>query len=83
MTSTDTSHAQSEALTKREYLTRYLQTQVGRGNHYFKSKKISADIELSPKEIGQLMWRLAEETDELVIEKWGQSSSVTWRVDRP
>ena len=47
---------------------------------YFKSRLIGEDLDLSPKEVGTNIAALAERDPELEIERWGYSSSTTWRV---
>jgi len=59
----------------------HLRANVERGERYFRSKSIAASLELSAKQVGARLPRLAEETDEIEIEKWGRSRSTTWRVD--
>lgn len=47
---------------------------------YFKSRNIAADLELSAKEVGTNMPALCDQATDLSIEKWGYSSSTTWKV---
>lgn len=48
---------------------------------YFKSRVIGDDLDLSAKEVGTNMPTVATAAD-LEIEKWGYSSSTTWKVTR-
>jgi Mn-dependent DtxR family transcriptional regulator len=58
----------------------YLRESVSRGESYFRSKNIAAQLELSAKQVGARLPRLAEEAEEVEIEKWGRARSTTWRV---
>ncbi|MFC7250328.1 hypothetical protein ACFQJ5_10825 [Halomicroarcula sp. GCM10025324] len=58
----------------------YLRDSVSRGESYFRAKNIASQIGLSAKQVGARLPRLAEEADEVEIEKWGRARSTTWRV---
>ncbi len=58
----------------------YLRDSVSRGETYFRAKNIASQIGLSAKQVGARLPRLAEEADEVEIEKWGRARSTTWRV---
>lgn len=58
----------------------YLRDQAARGQQYFRSKNIADQIGLSAKQVGARLPRLAEETEEVEIEKWSRARSTTWRV---
>lgn len=58
----------------------YLRESVSRGQSYFRAKNIADQLGLSSKQVGARLPRLAEETDEVDIEKWGRARSTTWRV---
>jgi DNA-binding Lrp family transcriptional regulator len=60
----------------------YLRDSVSRGESYFRSKNIAEQLGLSSKQVGARLPRLAEEADEVDIEKWGRARSTTWRVTR-
>ncbi|MFB6219583.1 MAG: hypothetical protein ABEH77_10510 [Halobacteriaceae archaeon] len=47
---------------------------------YFKSRLIADELEMSAKEVGTNMPALREADLAIEIEKWGYSSSTTWRV---
>jgi hypothetical protein len=47
---------------------------------YFKSRLIGDELDLSAKEVGTNMTALQEEAVGLTVEKWGYSSSTTWKV---
>ncbi|NHN49950.1 MULTISPECIES: hypothetical protein [Halostella] len=58
----------------------YLRESVSRGEQYFRAKNIADAIELSAKQVGVRLPRLAEKSDEVDIEKWGRARSTTWKV---
>jgi DNA-binding Lrp family transcriptional regulator len=58
----------------------YLRESVSRGESYFRAKNIASHLGLSSKQVGARLPRLAEEADEVDIEKWGRARSTTWRV---
>jgi len=60
----------------------YLRESVSRGEAYFRAKNIADQIGLSAKQVGARLPKLAEESDEVEIEKWGRARSTTWRVTR-
>ena len=47
---------------------------------YFKSRLIGEELDLSAKEVGTNMTALQENDVGLTVEKWGYSSSTTWKV---
>lgn len=67
---------------KQAEIVEYLEKKVEDGKMYFKSKFMSDDLEMSPKEIGSNMLRLADEYDGLDIEKWSYASATTWKVEK-
>jgi DNA-binding Lrp family transcriptional regulator len=58
----------------------YLRDSVARGESYFRAKNIADQLGLTAKQVGARLPRLAEEADEVDIEKWGRARSTTWRV---
>jgi len=60
----------------------YLRDSVARGESYFRSKNIAEHLGLSAKQVGARLPKLAEESEEVDIEKWGRARSTTWRVTR-
>jgi DNA-binding Lrp family transcriptional regulator len=60
----------------------YLRDSVSRGESYFRAKNIADQIGLSAKQVGARLPKLAEESDDVEIEKWGRARSTTWRVTR-
>ncbi|XGI83652.1 hypothetical protein ACEU6E_10350 [Halorutilales archaeon Cl-col2-1] len=66
-----------------ERILQHLRTRVERGKSFFKSKKIADATGLSSKQVGVHLSNLKDEIDDLEIEKWGYSTSTTWRVSNP
>lgn len=58
----------------------YLRDSVSRGESYFRAKNIAEHLGLSSKQVGARLPKLAEESEEIEIEKWGRAKSTTWRV---
>ncbi|WP_331236133.1 DUF7123 family protein [Natronorarus salvus] len=47
---------------------------------YFKSRLIGEELGLSAKEVGTNMTAIANGEFDVRVEKWGYSSSTTWKV---
>lgn len=47
---------------------------------YVRAKHIAEHIGLSAKQVGARLPKVAEESEDVDIEKWGRSRSTTWRV---
>jgi hypothetical protein len=47
---------------------------------YFKSRLIGEELDMSPKEVGTNMTAIQNSDADLDVEKWGYSSSTTWKV---
>lgn len=60
----------------------YLRESVSRGESYFRAKNIAEQLELTSKQVGARLPKLAEESEDVEIEKWGRARSTTWRVTR-
>lgn len=60
----------------------YLRESANRGQEYFRARNIAEAVELSSKQVGVRLARLAEKAEDVSIEKWGRSRSTTWRVER-
>lgn len=58
----------------------YLKSSVKKGKSYFKSKHIAQDIGSSPKSVGINLLILANECEELIIQKRSRSNATTWQV---
>jgi len=79
-TTQPSTESETEPESKAERLQAYLHERAADGEMYFKSKFISDEVDLSPKEIGALMVKLRESATDLEIEKWSYTSATTWRV---
>lgn len=74
-----------DAATTREKLDRlrsHLRRETTDGEYYFKSKHITEEVDLTPKEIGHLIVRLQEADTDLRIDRWAYTNATTWRVTR-
>lgn len=58
----------------------YLTDQVSRGERYFRAKNIASKVGLSAKQVGARLPKLADNAEEVDIEKWSRARSTTWRV---
>ena len=58
----------------------YLKDRAAAGHEYFRSRHIAEAVDLSAKQVGARLGRIAAASDELEIEQWGRSKSTTWRV---
>lgn len=58
----------------------YLRESVSRGERYFRAKNIAERVGLTAKQVGARLPRLAEQSEDVDIEKWGRARSTTWRV---
>lgn len=64
---------------KQRRILAYLQAE-GAGRTYFKSRLIGRELGLSAKEVGANMRAIAQGDTTVDVEKWGYSSSTTWKV---
>lgn len=75
--------AAAQEMNDKQYrIVNYLEDKVEDGKIYFKSKFMSDELDMSPKEIGANMLRLSEQCEHLAIEKWSYASATTWRVEK-
>ncbi len=58
----------------------HLRGRVASGEAYVRAKHIAESLGLSAKQVGARLPKVAEESEEVDIEKWGRSRSTTWRV---
>lgn len=72
--------APAETLSQKQRRIRRYLLEHADGKQYFKSRLIGEDLDLSPKEVGTNLATLAEADPDLEIERWGYSSSTTWKV---
>ena len=71
----------SEFTEEERRILAYLREKAASGERYFRSKNIADALGLSPKQVGVRLPKLAEESEEVEIEKWGRARSTTWRVE--
>ncbi|USZ69132.1 hypothetical protein NGM10_05185 [Halorussus salilacus] len=64
---------------KQQRILQYLR-ENGRMKTYFKSRLIGDELGLTAKEVGANMTAIAEGNFDVDVEKWGYSSSTTWKV---
>lgn len=69
----------TELTEKQRRILRYLREHADTRT-YFKSRLIGRELDLSAKEVGTNMPALQGGRFGLDIEKWGYSSSTTWKV---
>ena len=65
--------------TKQRKILRYLRENAGTKT-YFKSRLIGQELGMTAKEVGSNITALQESAHDVEIEKWGYSSSTTWKV---
>ncbi|PSQ12270.1 hypothetical protein BRC93_02765 [Halobacteriales archaeon QS_5_70_15] len=63
-----------------ERILSYLRESVSAGERYFRAKNIAERVGMTAKQVGARLPRLAEESEDVDIEKWGRARSTTWRV---
>ncbi len=66
--------------TKQRQILQYLRENAATKT-YFKSRLIGKELGMTAKEVGANITALQEGDYEVEIEKWGYSSSTTWKVD--
>ena len=65
---------------KQQRILEYLRTNAATKT-YFKSRLIGKELGMTAKEVGSNITALQEGDYDIDIEKWGYSSSTTWKVD--
>lgn len=67
---------------KEQKLAEYLRQEVRKSSSdlYIKGKFIADDVDMSPKQIGQLMKQIQGKIVGIEIEKWSYTNATTWRV---
>lgn len=63
-----------------ERILTYLRERAKGGEQYLRSKHIADAIDLTAKQVGARLPRLAEQSEEIDIEQWSRARSTTWRV---
>jgi len=79
MAMSTTAAPSTDLSTKQRRILEYLREHAGERT-YFKSRLIGKDLDLSAKEVGTNMPALQREDNGVEVEKWGYSSSTTWKV---
>lgn len=79
MSATATTAPQVSLTQKQERILDYLREHTPTKT-YFKSRLIGEDLDMSAKEVGANMPAVADAATGLDVEKWGYSSSTTWKV---
>ena len=64
---------------KQQRILQYLR-EKGQMKTYFKSRLIGDELGMTAKEVGANMTTIAEGEFDVDVEKWGYSSSTTWKV---
>lgn len=64
---------------KQQRILRYLRENAD-DQTYFKSRLIGDALGMTPKEVGANMTALTEGDFDVEVDKWGYSSSTTWKV---
>lgn len=68
---------------KQSQIIQFLDEYIDDGVEYVKSKRIAKNIQgLSAKEVGSNMIRISEGCEGLKIDRWSDSSDITWRIER-
>ena len=79
MSATASTGTQLTLNAKQQQILEYLRENAGTKT-YFKSRLIGDDLDMSAKEVGANMPAIADAATTLDVEKWGYSSSTTWKV---
>jgi hypothetical protein len=80
MSATATAAGTTETLTeKQQRILAYLRDNADTQT-YFKSRCIGEDLDMSAKEVGTNMPAIRSGEFDIDVEKWGYSSSTTWKV---
>jgi hypothetical protein len=78
-TATATTQAQTSLSEKQSRILEYLRENADTQT-YFKSRLIGDALDMSAKEVGTNMPAIENGDFEVDVEKWGYSSSTTWKV---
>ncbi|WP_435361236.1 DUF7123 family protein [Haloarchaeobius sp. DFWS5] len=73
------SAAQPDLSDKQRRILGYLR-EKGQMKTYFKSRLIGDDLGMTAKEVGTNMTAIQNGEFDVTVEKWGYSSSTTWKV---
>ena len=69
----------TDLTSKQRRILRYLREHAATKT-YFKSRLIAQELGMTAKEVGSNITALQESDSGVEIEKWGYSSSTTWKV---
>ena len=70
----------ADLTSKQRQILQYLRENAGTKT-YFKSRLIGQELGMTAKEVGSNITALQSGEYDVEIEKWGYSSSTTWKVD--
>lgn len=73
------SSSTAQLTAKQQQIVEYLDSAL-ESRTYFKSRQIANDLDLSTKEVGANITALIGTVDDLTIERWGYSTSTTWKI---
>jgi predicted transcriptional regulator len=48
---------------------------------YLRARDIADDLDASPKAVAQYLSQLQDDLADMLLEQWGRSKSITWRVE--
>lgn len=65
----------------REDVHRYLVSTTGAEPRYVRAREIAADLDASPRAVGQYLLQLQDSGPGLSLEQWARAKSTTWRVE--
>ncbi|NHN47500.1 hypothetical protein G9464_07815 [Halostella sp. JP-L12] len=74
-----TASAATDLSDKQERILQYLR-EKGQTKTYFKSRLIGEALDMTAKEVGTNMTAIQNSAHGVDVEKWGYSSSTTWKV---
>ncbi|EMA45271.1 DUF7123 family protein [Halobiforma nitratireducens] len=80
MSSASASAAAPDLTSKQQRILQYLRENAATKT-YFKSRLIGQELGMTAKEVGSNITALQEGDYDVEIEKWGYSSSTTWKVN--
>ncbi|WP_436347489.1 DUF7123 family protein [Natronorubrum sp. FCH18a] len=70
----------ADLTSKQRQILQYLRNNAGTKT-YFKSRLIGKELGMTAKEVGSNITALQDGDYDVEIEKWGYSSSTTWKVN--
>ncbi|ADB59733.1 hypothetical protein Htur_0838 [Haloterrigena turkmenica DSM 5511] len=70
----------ADLTSKQQRILQYLRDNAGTKT-YFKSRLIGQELGMTAKEVGSNITALQDGNFDVEIEKWGYSSSTTWKVN--